>query len=149
MFLPFFAELRKGGLPVSLREFLTFLEALKTGLVTYDVEGFYYLARAALVKDERNIDRFDRAFARAFEGLEAISLDQVLEAVDLPADWLEKMAEKHLSEDEKAEIAALGGFEGRAIGAGDSLPIGAGGGGAEGATIAPDLRRTRWPFFFR
>ncbi len=64
-----------------------------------------------MVKDERNIDKFDRAFAAAFEGLEAISLDEVLEAVDIPADWLEKMAEKHLSEEEQAEIEALGGFD--------------------------------------
>ncbi len=111
MFLPFFEELRKGGVPVSLREYLTFLEAMKTGLVTYDVDGFYYLARAAMVKDERNLDRFDRAFAAAFAGLEHITFDQVIEAVDLPADWLRKLAEKHLSAAEKAEIEALGGFE--------------------------------------
>jgi len=111
MFLPFFETLRSSGIPVSLREFLGFLEGVKAGLVTYDVEGFYYLARTALVKDERNLDRFDRAFAQAFEGLEQISLDQVLEAVDLPADWLEKMAEKHLSPEERAEIEALGGFD--------------------------------------
>ena len=111
MFVPFFESLRKSGLPVSLREYLTFLEAMRANLVTYDVEGFYYLARAAMVKDERNIDRFDRAFAEAFKGLENISLDQVLEAVDLPADWLTKMAEKHLTDAEKAEIEALGGFE--------------------------------------
>ena len=111
MFLPFFENLRKSGLPVSLREFLTFLEAMKTGLATYDVEAFYYLARTAMVKDERNIDKFDRAFATSFEGLEQISLDQVLEAVDIPGDWLRKMAEKHLSDAEKAEIEALGGFD--------------------------------------
>ena len=111
MFLPFFEALRKGGIPVSLREYLTFLESMSRGLVTYDVDGFYYLARAAMVKDERNLDRFDRAFAAAFEGLEAITPDQVLEAVDLPREWLEKMAEKHLSEEEKAEIESVGGFE--------------------------------------
>ncbi|WP_208348628.1 vWA domain-containing protein [Pseudaestuariivita rosea] len=111
MFLPFFETLRKTGVPVSLREYLSFLEGMKAGLVTYDVEGFYYLARAAMVKDERNIDKFDRAFAVSFEGLEQISLDQVLQAVDLPAEWLEKMAEKHLSDEEKAEIEALGGFD--------------------------------------
>jgi uncharacterized protein len=111
MFIRFFEHLRSGGVPVSLREYLAFLEALKTGLVTYDVEGFYYLARAAMVKDERNIDRFDRAFARAFEGLEDVTLDQVLDAVDLPADWLQKLAEKHLTEEEKAQIEALGGFD--------------------------------------
>jgi uncharacterized protein with von Willebrand factor type A (vWA) domain len=111
MFLPFFEHLRKSGVPVSLREFLTFLEGMRTGLATYDVEAFYYLARITMVKDERNIDKFDRAFAAAFEGLEQISLDQVLEAVDIPADWLEKMAEKHLSEEERKEIEALGGFD--------------------------------------
>jgi uncharacterized protein with von Willebrand factor type A (vWA) domain len=111
MFLPFFESLRKNGVPVSLREFLSFLEGMKAGLATYDVEAFYYLARISMVKDERNIDKFDRAFAAAFEGLESISLDQVLEAVDVPGDWLEKLAEKHLSEAEKAEIEALGGFD--------------------------------------
>ena len=111
MFLPFFENLRKTGVPVSLREFLTFLEAMKAGLATYDIEAFYFLARTAMVKDERNIDKFDRAFAASFEGLEAISLEHVLEAVDIPADWLKKMAEKHLSEAEKAEIEAMGGFE--------------------------------------
>jgi len=111
MFLPFFETLRKAGIPVSLREYLTFLEGMRAGLVTYDIEGFYYLARAAMVKDERMIDRFDRAFATAFEGLESISAEQVLESVDLPREWLEKMAEKHLSEEEKAEIEALGGFD--------------------------------------
>ena len=111
MFLPFFDNLRKAAIPVSLREFLMFLEGMKMGLATYDVEAFYYLARVAMVKDERNIDKFDQAFAATFKGLENISFDQVLEAVDIPADWLQKMTEKHLSEEEKAEIEALGGFE--------------------------------------
>ena len=111
MFQPFFQNLRDAGLPVSLREYLTFLEGMGRNLVTYDVEGFYYLARAAMVKDERMIDRFDRAFAASFEGLESISVDQVMEAVDLPQEWLEKMAEKHLSDEERAEIEALGGFD--------------------------------------
>ena len=111
MFLPFFDQLRRHGVPVSLREFLAFLEGMKAGLATYDVEAFYYLARVSMVKDERNIDKFDRAFAAAFKGLENISLDEVLEAVDLPEDWLRKMAEKHLSEEEKAEIEAMGGFD--------------------------------------
>ena len=111
MFLPFFENLRKSGIPVSLREYLTFLEGMKKGLATYDVEAFYYLARVSMVKDERNIDKFDRAFAASFEGLDAISFEQVLEAVDIPADWLAKMAEKHLSDEEKAEIEALGGFD--------------------------------------
>lgn len=111
MFLRFFEALRSAQVPVSMREFLAFLEGMKRGLVTYDVEGFYYLARTAMVKDERHLDRFDRAFSATFEGLEHLSMDDVLEAVDIPADWLEKMAEKHLSPEEKAEIEALGGFD--------------------------------------
>ncbi|MDA7426638.1 vWA domain-containing protein [Thalassococcus lentus] len=111
MFVPFFENLRRAGVPVSLREYLTFLEGMGRGLALYDVEGFYFLARSAMVKDERHIDRFDRAFAASFKGLEDITFDQVMEAVDLPADWLEKMAEKHLSAEEKAEIEALGGFD--------------------------------------
>jgi len=111
MFLPFFDTLRSNGVPVSLREFLSFLEGMKAGLATYDVEAFYFLARTSMVKDERHLDRFDRAFAATFEGLDAIPDEAVLKAVDIPADWLEKLAEKHLSEEEKAEIEALGGFE--------------------------------------
>ena len=111
MFLPFFETLRKGGVPVSLREFLSFLDGLAAGIATYDVDAFYYLARAALVKDERHLDKFDRAFAASFEGLESISLDDVVEAMDLPEEWLRKLAEKTLSEEEKAEIQSLGGFD--------------------------------------
>jgi uncharacterized protein len=111
MFLPFFQTLRAEGVPVSLREFLGFLEGLAAGLVTYDAEGFYYLARTIMVKDERFIDRFDRAFASSFKGLETISEAEVLEALDLPRDWLEKLAEKHLSPEERAAIEALGGFD--------------------------------------
>ena len=111
MFLPFFDNLRKGGVPVSLREYLSFLEGMARGLVTYDVEGFYYLARTAMVKDERNIDKFDRAFAASFKGLEEIQLADVLNAVDIPAEWLEKLAEKHLTPEEMEEIRSLGGFD--------------------------------------
>ena len=163
MFLPFFEHLRKAGLPVSLREYLTFLEAMRANLVIYDVEGFYYLARSAMVKDERLIDRFDRAFAASFSGLEDITMQDVLDAVDLPADWLEKMAEKHLSPDEKAEIEALGGFdklietlkqrlkeqEGRHqggskwIGTAGTSPFGAYGYNPEGVRIGQDESRHR------
>ncbi len=111
MFLPFFQTLRDAGIPVSLREYLGFLEGVQRGLVTYDIDGFYYLARTAMVKDERNLDRFDRAFAHAFQGLEQITPQDVMNAVDLPDDWLRKMAEKHLSPEERAEIEALGGFD--------------------------------------
>ena len=111
MFLPFFQTLRANGIPVSLREYLAFLEGMTAGLVTYDVTGFYYLARTCMVKDERHLDRFDRAFASTFAGLEAITPDQVLNAIDLPGDWLEKLAQKHLTAEERAEIAAIGGFD--------------------------------------
>ena len=111
MFLPFFDNLRRAKVPVSLREYLSFLEAMKAGLATYDIEAFYFLARAIMVKDERHIDRFDQAFAATFSGLEDISASDVLEAVDVPEEWLRKMTEKHLSEEEKAEIEALGGFD--------------------------------------
>jgi len=111
MFLPFFDSLRKTGVPVSLSEYLGFLEALDYGLATYDIEAFYYLGRIIMVKDERHLDRYDRAFSNTFKGLESISLDQVLEAVNLPAEWLEKLAEKHLSAEEMAEIKSLGGFD--------------------------------------
>jgi uncharacterized protein with von Willebrand factor type A (vWA) domain len=106
MFQPFFENLRNGAVPVSLREYLSFLEGMKAGLATYDIEAFYFLARAIMVKDERNIDKFDRAFAATFEGLEAIPAEAVINAVDIPEDWLRKMAEKHLSPEEKAEIDA-------------------------------------------
>ncbi len=111
MFLPFFDQLRQHRVPVSMREFLAFLDGMAAGLATYDVDAFYYLARTSMVKDERNIDKFDRAFAAAFSGLENISLDDVMEAVDIPHEWLEKMAEKHLTPEEKAEIEAAGGFD--------------------------------------
>ena len=111
MFLPFFENLRKTGVPVSLREYLAFLEGMAAGLVTYDAEGFYYLARTAMVKDERHLDRFDRAFAESFKGIDQITVDQVLEAIDLPREWLEKLAEKFLTPEEKEKIKGLGGFD--------------------------------------
>jgi uncharacterized protein with von Willebrand factor type A (vWA) domain len=163
MFFRFFEHLRSGGIPVSLREYLSFLEALETGLVTYDVEGFYYLARAAMVKDERHIDRFDRAFAQAFQGLEEVTLDKVLAAVDLPADWLRKLAEKHLTAEEKAAVEALGGFEklmetlrerlreqqgrhqggSKWVGTAGTSPFGAHGYNPEGVRIGQDESRHR------
>jgi uncharacterized protein with von Willebrand factor type A (vWA) domain len=111
MFLPFFDQLRRHAVPVSLREYLAFLEGMQAGLVTYDIDGFYYLARVAMVKDERHLDRFDRAFSATFSGLEAITPEQVLDALNLPPEWLAKLAEKHLSDEEKAAIEALGGFD--------------------------------------
>jgi uncharacterized protein with von Willebrand factor type A (vWA) domain len=111
MFLPFFLELKAAKVPVSLREYLSLLEGMEAGLVEYDVEGFYYLARAALVKDERHIDRFDKVFSHIFRGVEAVSGDGVIDAADLPEEWLRRLAEKHLSDEEKKLVEALGGFE--------------------------------------
>lgn len=111
MFLPFFEQLRRHRVPATLREFLDFLGIMDAGIATYDVDAFYFLARTSLVKDERHIDRFDQAFAASFAGLEHISTEEVLNAVDLPADWLEKRAEKMLTPEERAEIDALGGFD--------------------------------------
>ncbi|AJE47648.1 vWA domain-containing protein [Celeribacter indicus] len=163
MFIPFFEMLRAEGVPVSLREFLAFLEGMDRGLATYDIEGFYYLARATMVKDERHLDRFDRAFSRAFKGLESLSREDVLEAVTLPADWLRREMEKHLSPEEMAEIEALGGFDklmetlkkrlkeqkGRHqggntwIGTGGTSPFGAHGYNPEGVRIGQEESRHR------
>lgn len=111
MFLPFFDSLRRHGVPVSLREYLSFLEGVVAGLVTYDVDGFYYLARLTMVKDERHLDRFDQAFAHSFKGLETVTPEAVIDALDLPEDWLRKLAEKHLTPEERAAVEALGGFD--------------------------------------
>ncbi|MXU65480.1 vWA domain-containing protein [Oceanomicrobium pacificus] len=113
MFLGFFLALRDGGVPVTLREFLTFLEALDADVPARDPEAFYYLARAAMVKDERFLDRFDRAFAAHFKGLSGGAGPDGTGTgpQGLPEDWLRKLAEKHLSEEEKALIESLGGFD--------------------------------------
>ncbi len=106
MFLTFFANLKSAAVPVSLREYLDLMQALSHDLAEKSVEDFYFLSRAVLVKDERNLDKFDRVFAATFKGLE--SLVAALETADIPSEWLRKMAEKYLTEEEKAEIEALG-----------------------------------------
>ena len=111
MFIPFFLELKAAKVPVSLREYLALLEGLEADLVTWDVEGFYFLARAALVKDERHIDRFDQVFSHVFKGLEAVSGEAGIDPMNLPEEWLRKLAEKHLTEEEKKLVEALGGFD--------------------------------------
>jgi len=109
MFVDLFLELRKARVPVSLREYLTLLEAVKLGIASYSVDEFYYLSRAALVKDERNIDKFDQVFGHVFKGLEYLS--DIFGVEDIPEEWLKALAEKMLTEEEKAEIEALGGWE--------------------------------------
>jgi uncharacterized protein with von Willebrand factor type A (vWA) domain len=108
MFVSFFHELRSAGIPVSLKEYLTLMEAMGADLATMRVENFYYLSRAALVKDERKLDTFDKVFGAVFKGLELVG-DPL--TAKIPAEWLRAMAERILTEEEKAEIAALGGWD--------------------------------------
>ncbi|MCF6293489.1 MAG: VWA domain-containing protein [Robiginitomaculum sp.] len=109
MFLNFFTELRSAKVPVSLREYLTLMEALDKGVIDRKVEDFYFLSRAALVKDERNLDKFDQVFGHVFKGLE--SVDDLVDETQIPEDWLRKLAEKFLTDEEKAEIEAMGGWD--------------------------------------
>jgi hypothetical protein len=163
VFLNFLEALRRGGVPVSLREYLGFLDGVAAGLVTFDIDGFYHLARAAMVKDERHIDRFDRAFAEAFRGLETVPAEAVLETLALPPEWLARQAELHLTPQERAGIEALGGFEAlmetlrrrlaeqegrheggsKWIGTAGTSPFGAWGDNPEGVRIGQDESRHR------
>jgi uncharacterized protein with von Willebrand factor type A (vWA) domain len=106
MFISFFTALKDAQVPVTLREYLTLMEALDRDLAGTSVEDFYYLARTSLVKDERNLDRFDRVFGAIFKGQD--SLSQALDGAEIPADWLKKLAEKYLSEEERQKLEALG-----------------------------------------
>jgi len=108
MLVNFFFELRKGGVPVTLTEFLTLLDALRARVADVSAQDFYYLARLSLVKDERHFDRFDRVFAEIFEGAEKL-FAQLLPAI--PPEWLKAMTERNLTEEEKRMIESLGGWE--------------------------------------
>lgn len=108
MLIDFFLSLKQVGLPVSVKEYLMLCEAMQQNVIHGSVDDFYHLSRICLVKDEANFDRFDRAFAAYFKGVDA--LDAVLPA-DIPAEWLKKLAERLLTEAEKAEIKALGGWD--------------------------------------
>ena len=108
MLVNFFFELRKGGVPVSITEFLSLLEALRARVAWASAQEFYHLARICLVKDERHYDRFDRVFAEVFEGAEHL-FEQL--AANLPASWLRALAERTFSEEEKRRVAALGGWD--------------------------------------
>ncbi len=163
MFVRFFAGLRQAGVPVSLREYLDFLAALDAGLARFEAEAFYFLARASLVKDERHIDRFDRVFAVVFGGLEVLTVEAIVAAAELPPDWLRKLVETHLTPEEQAEIAAMGGFEAlmqalaerlatqegrhqggsKWIGTAGTSPFGAYGFNPEGVRIGQDESRHR------
>ena len=158
MFMQFFTELRQAKVPVSLKEYLMLMEGLDKMVIDRSVEDFYYLSRAALVKDEKNIDRFDQVFGHVFKGLEKV--DGVGTA-DIPAEWLEKISEKFLTEEEKAQIEAMGGFDklmealaermkeqkerheggNKMIGTGGTSPFGANGYHPEGVRIGQDKGR--------
>src|SRR5689334_22434040 len=94
MFVTFFHELKSAGVPVTLREYLTLMEAMDHDLASRRVEDFYYLSRAALIKDERNLDKFDRVFGHVFKGLDLLTDAAV---VDIPAEWLKKLGGKYLT----------------------------------------------------
>src|SRR5213080_4059293 len=108
MFVTFFTELKSAGVPVTLREYLTLMEAMEADLAGRRVEDFYYLSRSALVKDERNVDKFVRVFGHVFKGLDLI--EQALTA-EIPEEWLHKISEKYLTEEEKKQIDAMGGLD--------------------------------------
>lgn len=106
MLLTFFTNLRAAKVPCTLREYLLLLEALEADLADKSVEDFYYLSRACLVKDERNLDKFDRVFGQTFKGV--VTLGEAVEETGIPEEWLRKLAEKYLTDEEKAQIQALG-----------------------------------------
>jgi uncharacterized protein with von Willebrand factor type A (vWA) domain len=163
MLINFFFTLRAAKLKVSVKEYLTLLEAIKAGVIDDDtgptVDKFYYLARTSLVKDEANFDKFDRAFAEFWQGVETIS---GIES-QIPLEWLLKQVELTLTEEEKKQIEALGGWEklmetlrqrleeqkgrhqggSKWIGTGGTSPFGAYGYNPEGIRIGQDRSRNR------
>ena len=161
MFLTFFTELRDAKIPVTLKEYLVLLNAMDEDVIDMDVEEFYYLSRSALVKDERNLDKFDKVFGHVFKGLDGLA--DAVDARDLPEEWLRKMSEKFLTEEEMKEIEALGGWDklmetlkerleeqkkrheggNKWIGTGGTSPFGANGYNPEGVRIGQDKSRHR------
>lgn len=108
MFATFFKELRDAKIPVTLKEYLTLLEALDADVAQQRVEDFYYLSRSLLVKDERYLDRFDGVFGHVFKGLDLMSETTTAE---IPDEWLRAMSALYLTDEEKAKIEELGGWE--------------------------------------
>ena len=108
MYVTFFNALKSAGVPVTLREYLTLMEAMNRDIAGRRVEDFYFLSRAALVKDERHLDKFDRVFGRVFKGLELLGDDGF---VEIPTEWLKKLTEKFLTEEEKKLVEAMGGLD--------------------------------------
>ncbi len=158
MLIKFFFMLRESGVPVTITEFLMLLEALQARLANHSAEDFYYLSRACLVKDERHFDRFDRAFAAHFKGVEELWAQ--LQA-NIPEEWLRRQTEKLLTDEEKAKIESLGGWDklmktlmerlkeqkarheggNKWIGTGGTSPFGAFGYNPEGIRIGQDEGR--------
>jgi uncharacterized protein with von Willebrand factor type A (vWA) domain len=160
MLIRFFLMLRAAGVPVSITEFLALHEALQARLIGQSVEDFYHLARAVLVKDERHFDRYDQVFAAHFRGIE-MAFETLM--ADIPAEWLRKSLELSLSNEDKARIAAMGGWEAlmetlrrrlaeqqarheggsKWIGTGGTSPFGAHGYNPEGVRIGQEGSRNR------
>src|SRR5256714_2802675 len=159
MLIDFFLKLKTHKLPVSIKEYLTLLEAMDKKVIGHSVDEFYYLARTALVKDEANYDKFDRAFAEFWQGVETIP---GIEA-QIPLEWLLRQVELTLSEEEKKQIQALGGWEklmetlkqrleeqkgrhqggAKWIGTGGPSPFGAYGYNPQGVRIGQEKSRNR------
>ncbi|MBA3580853.1 MAG: VWA domain-containing protein [Gammaproteobacteria bacterium] len=110
MLIDFFLTLRKHQVKTSLKELLDLLQALKEHVVFGDVEEFYLLSRLCLIKDESEYDKFDVAFAEYFKGVNDINLESLFET-QIPEEWVRKLAEKYLTDEEKAQIQSSGGFE--------------------------------------
>ncbi|MCF2825988.1 MULTISPECIES: vWA domain-containing protein [unclassified Pseudoalteromonas] len=163
MLIDFVLTLRRYGIKASLRELLDCLEALDKEVCFADLDGFYVLAKTIFVKDETLFDKFDRAFADYFEGIESIDLFSQLQQQQLPEDWLRKEFEKSLSEEEKAKLNAMGGLDklletlkarlaeqqkrhaggNKWVGTGGTSPFGAYGYNPEGIRIGQDGNRHR------
>ena len=163
MFLPFLDSLRRHGVPVSLREWLDLMAGMQAGVAGWQVDGFYDLSRLVLVKDERHLDRFDRAFSETFSGLDDIPVEALVNEQALPREWLEKLAEKMLTDAEKAEIQGSGSLDAlmqklrerlaeqkgrhqggnKWIGTAGTSPFGAYGYNPEGVRIGQDESRHR------
>jgi uncharacterized protein len=158
MFFQFFDELRSARVPVTLKEYLALMDALNHDIIDRKIDEFYYLARTALVKDERNIDKFDRVFSHVFKGLETL---EGTEIAQIPEEWLRALTEKFLTEDEKKLIESMGGWDklmetlkqrleeqkkrheggSKMIGTGGTSPFGAMGYNPEGVRIGQDKSR--------
>ena len=158
MFFQFFDELRSARVPVTLKEYLALMDALSKDVIDMKIDQFYYLSRTALVKDERNLDKFDRVFSHVFKGLETL---EGTEIAQIPDEWLRALTEKFLSEDEKKMIESLGGWEklmetlkerleeqkkrheggNKMIGSGGTSPFGNSGYNPEGVRIGQDKGR--------